>query len=135
MPTIPATVTVRRRLALGLGAAALTATALTGCSAVDTALDCVATADAVATSISELQQAVDTASGDPTQLEESLASIDRNLTSLGDKTDNVDVSKAVDDLADAVAGVREASEGGDATPDLSGVTSAAGELTKVCTPG
>jgi hypothetical protein len=67
-------------------------------------------------------------------LEESLDSIDKNLDDIGDKTDNADVNKAVDNLGDAVGNVRTAVKNGDATPDLSPVTDAAGELTKVCTP-
>ncbi|NEV86592.1 hypothetical protein GUR47_07900 [Streptomyces tendae] len=112
---------------------ALTAGLTTGCDAVDKALDCVRTADAIADSVTELQQAVENAD-DPTQWEESLDSIDKNLDKIGDQTDNTDVNKAVDDLGKAVDNVRTSVENGDETPDLSPVTDAAGELTKVCTP-
>lgn len=112
---------------------ALTAGLTTGCDAVDKALDCVRTADAIADSVTELQQAVENAD-DPTQWEESLNSIDKNLDRIGDQTDNTDVNKAVDDLGKAVENVRTSVENGDETPDLSPVTDAAGELTKVCTP-
>jgi phage shock protein A len=81
-----------------------------------------------------MQQAVENAGDDVTQLEESLDSIDKNLGEIGDKTDNADVSKAVDDLEKAVQNVRTSVENGDATPDVSPITDAAGELTKVCTP-
>jgi len=111
---------------------ALTAGLTTGCDAVDKALDCVRTADAIADSVTELQQAVENAD-DPTQWEESLNSIDKNLDRIGDQTDNTDVNKAVDDLGKAVDNVRTSVENGDETPDLSPVTDAAGELTKVCT--
>ncbi|MYR44904.1 hypothetical protein [Streptomyces sp. SID5910] len=126
----------RRRTAYAaaaLAAAALTVGLTTGCDAVDKALDCVRTADAIADSVTELQQAVENAS-DPTQLEESLDSIDKNLDKIGDQTDNADVNKAVDDLGKAVDNVRTSVHNGDNTPDLSPVTDAAGELTKVCTP-
>ncbi|MFI8945003.1 hypothetical protein ACIGO6_00585 [Streptomyces sp. NPDC053750] len=113
---------------------ALTVGLTTGCDAVDKALDCVQTADAIADSVTALQQAVENASNDPTQLEESLNSIDKNLEKIGDTTDNADVNKAVDDLGKAVDNVRTSVENGDETPDLSPVTDAAGELTKVCTP-
>ncbi|EHN79109.1 hypothetical protein ACWDF1_00490 [Streptomyces coelicoflavus] len=112
---------------------ALTAGLTTGCDAVDKALDCVRTADAIADSVTELQQAVEN-TDDPTQWEESLDSIDKNLGKIGDQTDNADVNKAVDDLGKAVDNVRTSVENGDETPDLSPVTDAAGELTKVCTP-
>ncbi len=127
----------RRRteaVAATLAAVALTAGLTTGCAAVDKALDCVQTADAIADSVTELQQAVDNAANDPTQLDESLDSIDKNLGEIGDKTDNADVNKAVDDLNAAVDNVRTAVKNGDETPDISPVTDAAGELTKVCTP-
>jgi peptidoglycan hydrolase CwlO-like protein len=129
----------RRRSRTAIAAAAIAAVALTaglttGCDAVSKALDCVQTAEAVADSVTELQQAVENASNDPTQIDEALDSIDKNLDDIGDKTDNADVNQAVDDLNKAVANVRTAIKNGDETPDLSPVTSAAGELTKVCTP-
>jgi uncharacterized protein YoxC len=129
----------RRSRRTALAAAAVAAVALTGglttgCDAVDKALDCVQTADAIADSVTALQQAVEAAGNDPTQLEESLNTIDKNLDRIGDKTDNADVNKAVDDLGQAVDNVRTSAENGDATPDISPVTDAAGELTKVCTP-
>ncbi|WP_416982959.1 hypothetical protein [Streptomyces sp. T028] len=126
-----------RRTAIAASAAAVALTlgfTVTGCDAVNKALDCVQTADAIADSVTDLQQAVENASNDPTQLEESLTSIESNLDEIGDKTDNADVNKAVDDLNTAVTNVRTAVENGDNTPDLSPVTDAAGELTKVCTP-
>ncbi|MCD9878620.1 hypothetical protein [Streptomyces guryensis] len=116
-----------------LAAIGLTAGLTTGCDAVNKALDCVQTADTIADNVTNLQQAVENASNDPTQLDQSLASIDKNLDKIGDKTDNADVNKAVDDLNKAVSNVRTAIKNGDKTPDVSPVTDAAGELTKVCT--
>ncbi|GFH33906.1 hypothetical protein [Streptomyces pacificus] len=122
-----------RRIAL----AVVTAVALTGavgCGAVDKALDCVKTADAIATSVDGLSRAVTTASEDPTQLVEALDDIDRELGNLKDTTDNADLSQAVDDLSQGVDNVRTSVENGDATPDITPVTNAAAELGKVCTP-
>ncbi|GGX87200.1 hypothetical protein [Streptomyces anandii] len=113
---------------------ALTLTTTAACSAVNKALDCVQTADSIADSVTDLQQAVRNAANDPTQTDESLAAIDSNLRKIGDKTDDADVNKAVDDLSRAVSNVRTAIKNGDDTPDISPVTDAAGELTKVCTP-
>ncbi|MER5176908.1 hypothetical protein ABT009_00755 [Streptomyces sp. NPDC002896] len=126
----------RRRIstAIALVSLALAAPLAAGCSAVDKALDCVQTADAIADSVTELKQAVDNAANDPTQAGEALDSIEKNLDEIGGKTDNADVDKAVDDLGKAVTNVREAIDSGDETPDISPVTDAAGELTKVCTP-
>ncbi|MET8782634.1 hypothetical protein ACWEQ2_05095 [Streptomyces sp. NPDC004096] len=104
-----------------------------GCDAVDKAIDCVQTADAIADSVTDLQQAVENAANDPTQTEASLDSIERNLDKIGDTTDDVDLDKAVDHLRTSVTNVREAVRNGDKTPDVGPVTDAAGELTKVCT--
>ncbi|MEU7582805.1 hypothetical protein AB0B50_35095 [Streptomyces sp. NPDC041068] len=107
---------------------------LVGCDAVSKALDCVSTADAIADSVTDLQTAVEKAGEDPTQADKALDDIGKNLDEIGDKTDDADVNKAVDDLDKAVDNVRDAIKNGDATPDVSPVTDAAGELTKVCTP-
>ncbi|MEU0598003.1 hypothetical protein ABZ484_07060 [Streptomyces sp. NPDC006393] len=121
-------------IAAATAAVALAVSALTGCDAVDKALDCVQTADSIADSVTDLQQAVQNASNDPTQTDEALAAIEKDLKKIGDKTDNTDVNKAVDDLGKAVDNVRTAVRNGDKTPDVTPVTDAAGELTKVCTP-
>ncbi|MFS0695791.1 hypothetical protein [Streptomyces nitrosporeus] len=123
-----------RRTALAATAVLLTLTAAAGCAGVEKALDCVRTADAIATSVDNLQQAVSNASNDPTQASESLDRIDKELGNLGDTTDDADLSKAVDDLQAGVTNVREAIENGDATPDIAPVTDAAAEIGKVCSP-
>ncbi|WP_406125963.1 hypothetical protein [Streptomyces sp. NBC_00989] len=125
----------RRRIAIAATVAAISLTAglATGCDAVDKAIDCVQTADTIADSVTGLQQAVENAADDPTQTDQSLNSIEKDLDKIGDKTDNADVNKAVDDLSEAVDNVRTAVKNGDDTPDISPVTDAAGELTKVCT--
>ncbi|MGW4751526.1 hypothetical protein [Streptomyces chartreusis] len=129
----------RRRSRITIAAAAIAAVGLTaglttGCDAVNKALDCVQTAEAVADSVTELQQAVDNASNDPTQIDEAIVSIGDNLDEIGSKTDNADLDKATADMRKALLEVQTAVENGDSTPDISGITDAAGELTKVCTP-
>ncbi|MFF5502422.1 hypothetical protein [Streptomyces roseolus] len=125
----------RRTLSLAVAtAAAVTAFALTGCGALDKAMDCVKTADAIATSVGKLQQAVSNASNDVTQIEESLNSISTELGNLKGTTDNADLSKAVDDLTKGVESVRTAVKDGDTSPDITPVTDAAAEIGKVCTP-
>ncbi|MEV4425208.1 hypothetical protein ACN9M0_13000 [Streptomyces sp. R-07] len=126
---------LKRRLALAVATAAALATVLSGCGALDTAMDCVKTADAIATSVNNLQQAVSNASNDVTQIEESLDSISTELGNLKNTTDNADLSKAVDDLTKGVDSVRTAVKNGDTTPDITPITDAAGEVAKVCTPG
>ncbi|MFF1498956.1 hypothetical protein ACFVZR_03535 [Streptomyces sp. NPDC058316] len=123
-----------RRITLALTLTALALTAAAGCGAVDKALDCVRTADAIATGVDNLQQAVSNASNDPTQASEALDAIEKELADLGDKTDNADLGRAVDDLRSGVGNVRDAIDKGDATPDITPVTEAAQEIGKVCTP-
>ncbi|MFD4542536.1 hypothetical protein [Streptomyces bauhiniae] len=126
----------RRRTTViaALAAAALTMGLTTGCDAVNKALDCVQTADSIADSVTDLQQAVENAADDPSRADASLDSIEQNLDRIGDRTDDADVNKAVDGLNSAVSDVRTAIRNGDNTPDVRPVTDAAGELTKVCTP-
>ncbi|MFF6998476.1 hypothetical protein ACFY93_26420 [Streptomyces sp. NPDC008313] len=123
-----------RTAALAVAAVLVALPAAVGCDAVDKALDCVQTADSIADSVTDLQQAVENAKDDPGQADEALDSIDKNLGKISDETDDADINKAVDDLQSAVKNVRTAIDNGDATPDISPVTDAAGELTKVCTP-
>ncbi|HEY9371091.1 hypothetical protein [Streptomyces sp.] len=123
-----------RSIALAVATAAVL-TGLVGCGALDKAMDCVKTADAIATSVDKLQQAVSTASNDPTQIEEALNDINTEMGNLKNTTDNADLSKAVDDLTKGVETVRTAVKNGDATPDIKPITDAATEIGKVCTPG
>ncbi|MFJ7152701.1 hypothetical protein ACIQVT_31670 [Streptomyces sp. NPDC100445] len=125
----------RRRVTAmaAVAAATLTAGLVTGCDAVNKALDCVQTADTIADDVTDLQQAVENAADDPSRADASLDSIEKSLRKIGDRTDDTDVNKAVDDLNRAIANVRAAVRDGDHAPDVGPVTDAAGELTKVCT--
>ncbi|MEU8506086.1 hypothetical protein AB0C40_15485 [Streptomyces brevispora] len=124
----------RHRTALAITTALLAITAAAGCGAIDKAMDCVQTADAIATSVNNLQQAVSNASDDPSQASEALDDIEKELAKLGDKTDNADLSKDVDHLRSGVGNVRDSIDKGDTTPDITPVTDAAKEIGKVCTP-
>jgi methyl-accepting chemotaxis protein len=124
----------RRRTALAVAATMLTLTAAAGCGALDKALDCVQTAEAITDSVGNLQQAISDAGDDPLQIDEALNSIDSELDQLNDKTDNADLSKAVDQLSAGVENVRTAVKDGDNSPDLTPVTDAAAEIGKICTP-
>ncbi|MEU0278054.1 hypothetical protein ACIOGX_05905 [Streptomyces sp. NPDC088147] len=126
--------TRRRRITLALAATAVLALPLTGCGALDKALDCVKTADAIAGSVNDLQQAISNAGDNPLQIDETLNDIDNKLDTLGDQTDNADLGKAVDDLGKGVDNVRTSVENGDNTPDLTPLTDAASEIGKICTP-
>ncbi|WP_406000588.1 hypothetical protein [Streptomyces sp. NBC_00829] len=122
-----------RRIALAV-ATAVVLTGAVGCGALDKALDCVQTADAIATSVNKLEQAVSNASNDATQLNEALDDISTELGNLKDETDNADLSKAVDNLGKGVDSVRTAVKNGDTSPDIKPITDAAAEIGKVCTP-
>ncbi|WP_197358589.1 hypothetical protein [Streptomyces clavuligerus] len=124
----------RRRIALTLATAALVVPIATGCSAIDKALDCVETAEAITKSVDSLTDAAAGAAENPTETREALNTIEKELESLGDKTDDADLSKAVDNLNSGVDSVRKAIEGGDPTPDLNPRKDAAGEIGKVCSP-
>lgn len=129
---------MKRRRTTTLVAAIATAAALStlvGCGAIDKAMDCVQTADAIATSVDRLQQAVGNATDDPTKIDQALDDINAELGKLKDTTDNADLSKAVDDLTQGVDSVRTAVKNGDATPDITPITNAATEVGKICTPG
>ncbi|MEU3185882.1 hypothetical protein ABZ707_17015 [Streptomyces sp. NPDC006923] len=134
MPAFVPTAPVRRRLTLALAAAALAVPLATGCGALDKALDCVQTADTIASSVGKLQQAVSNAGDNPLQVDQALSDIGNELDKLQDTTDNADLGKAVDDLDKALDSVRTSIDGGDATPDLAPVSDAASEIGKVCTP-
>ncbi|MGW3176532.1 hypothetical protein [Streptomyces sp. NPDC001153] len=114
-------------------AVALTAVLATGCDAAHRALDCVRTANAIADSVTDLQQAARDAALEPSKAGTYFDPIDKNLKAIGHQTDNVDVNKAVDDLGRAVDNVRVSIEKGNKSPDLSPVKDSAGELTKACT--
>ncbi|MET9363155.1 hypothetical protein ABZX93_19860 [Streptomyces sp. NPDC006632] len=123
-----------RRTVLAVATAALAVTVTAGCGAIDKAIDCVNTAQAIATSVDNLGKAVGNATDNPAQADRALNDIDRQLSTLKNTTGNADLSQAVDDLNKAVDNVRSAIKNGDNTPDISGVTAAAKEIGKVCTP-
>jgi phage shock protein A len=104
-----------------------------GCDAVDKAVDCAQTARAIATSVDNLREAAERAVDDPTQADESLDAIDKELSDLEGKVDDADLSKAVDDLNEAVTNVRSAMDDGDRTLDIGPVIDAADEISEVCT--
>ncbi|MFJ1597677.1 hypothetical protein [Streptomyces sp. NPDC088261] len=123
-----------RRTALAAAATMLTLSAVAGCGALDKAVDCVQTAEAISDSVGNLQQAISDAGDDPLKIDDALSGINNELDNLNDRTDNADLSKAVDQLSDGVANVRTAVKDGDNSPDLTPITDAATEIGKICTP-
>ncbi|MGW2817892.1 hypothetical protein [Streptomyces sp. NPDC001415] len=114
-------------------AVVLAAALTTGCETAHRALDCVRTANAIANSVNDLQQAARNAALDPPKASTYFDPIEKDLKTIGHQTDNVDVDKAVNDLSQAVNNIRTSLKNGDKIPDLSPVQASAGELTKACT--
>ncbi|TSB17488.1 hypothetical protein OG422_10810 [Streptomyces sp. NBC_01525] len=117
-----------------LAAAALAMPVLTACSAVDKAMDCAHTAAAVANGVDKLQQTAQNAADHPEQTEKALDGLDRDLKGIGDATGDPDLTKALKRMNDGIDNARQAMQDGK-NPDLQPLADAAGELTKVCTPG
>lgn len=109
---------------------ALVAAGLTGCSALERALDC---ADAAATIAGEVQD-VQNAGEDPRAIVTELRDVERTLKDLKQDTDNADVKTAIGDLEVEVTKARKTAEKGQ-VPDVQPVTKAAGDLTDVCAGG
>ncbi|MBB5117753.1 hypothetical protein AF335_04335 [Streptomyces eurocidicus] len=121
----------RTRAVVVLAAAALVLA--TGCSAAQKAVDCARLGIEITNDADDLQRAVTDAADDPGKADRILDTLDKDTRKLKDKTDDTDVSKALDHLQKAVANVRDADRR-NVAPDLTPVKDAAGELTKVCTP-
>ncbi|MBA6438397.1 MULTISPECIES: hypothetical protein [Streptomyces] len=124
----------RRTTAItALAAVALAVPVTVGCSAVEKALDCAQLAVEISNDVDDLQDALTGAAVDPQQADKILDALDKDIDKVGDRTDNADVGKAVDDLQKAVDNVQKSVDSGK-DPDLTPVKDAAGELTNVCSP-
>ncbi|OPF82701.1 hypothetical protein VT50_0206645 [Streptomyces antioxidans] len=124
----------RRTTALtALAAVALAVPVSAGCGAVEKALDCAQLAIEISNDVDNLQDALTGAAVDPQEADKILDSLETDIDKVGDRTDNADVSKAIDDLQKAVDNVQKSVDSGK-DPDLTPVRDAAGELTNVCSP-
>ncbi|GGR97913.1 hypothetical protein [Streptomyces nojiriensis] len=126
---------MKLRIAAVAVAAVLTVPALSACDAISTAMDCANTAVAITDGANDLQQAVSQAGNSPQDAQNALNQIEANLKKIGDQTDNADLGKAIDSMNTAVKNVRTSIESGNSVPDIQPVADAAGEISKVCTPG
>ncbi|MFD4878543.1 hypothetical protein ACFWOB_34945 [Streptomyces sp. NPDC058420] len=139
-----------RRTALfatATAAVALTAGLLTACdptdpsdvSAASDSLNCLKNWNAISDSLKAIHDAGVDAAKDPTRTDESIATINRNLTKIEGDPDSDPgggkVGKAVDDLDKAIADYNESILNGDTTPDSSKIDAAADKLKDVCTTG
>lgn len=122
-----------RRAAGTLAAVLFTLTAAVSCDDLDKALDCVQTADAIASSADELDRTIDNVVENPDEAQKALDDIDKELDKLQDKTDDGELKDAVDKMSTAVKGVRSDIKGGDETPDITPVVEATAEIGDVCT--
>ena len=116
-----------------LAAVAFLAPLTVGCDAVDKALDCGRLAVEISNDVDDLQDAVTGAAVDPTEADKVLDALDQDIDKVGDRTDDTDVGKALDDLRKAVGNVQTSVDSGE-HPDLTPVKDATAELTNVCTP-
>ncbi|MEU9113460.1 hypothetical protein AB0D04_17175 [Streptomyces sp. NPDC048483] len=135
--TSPTTRRTRRPVATALAvltAAALAIPALSACSAVNKAMDCANTAGAVVDSVDKLQRAVGDSLDDPQLAEQTLDSIDRKLKKVRDESSDPDLAAAVDKMNAGIKDARKDIKDAKA-PNLEPISDAAGEMTKVCTPG
>ncbi|MCA6095801.1 hypothetical protein LE181_27015 [Streptomyces sp. SCA3-4] len=103
-----------------------------GCSAAQKAVDCARLGVEITDDVNDLQQAVTDSANGSGRSGKVLDQLDQDTKKLKDKTDNTDVGKALDHLRQAITNARDA-VGRGATPDLTPLKDAAGELTKVCT--
>ncbi|WP_030717980.1 hypothetical protein [Streptomyces sp. NRRL F-2580] len=126
---------MKLRIAAIAVAAVLTVPALSACDAISTAMDCANTAVAITDGANDLQQAVSQAGNSPQDAQNALNQIEANLKKIGDQTDNADLGKAITSMNTAVKNVRASIESGNTVPDIQPVADAAGEISKVCTPG
>ncbi|KUN85363.1 hypothetical protein [Streptomyces griseoruber] len=130
---MPMTRPPRRRTAViasAVAALALTTGLLTGCEFGDT-VDCLSNADDITDSITAINKAGADAIEDPSKTEDSLATIEKNLDKINDRSDDGKVDKAVDKLNRAIEDYnRDILDG--RTPDSSAVDKASAELRDVC---
>jgi len=117
-----------------LAAATLAIPVLSGCGAVQKAVDCAKTATSVVNAADKLQQPADNALIDPKKTQQALDNIDSNLRKLSDEASDPELSKAIDKANKGIKDARKAIENNKA-PDIQPIVDGAGEMTKICTPG
>ncbi|WP_329334206.1 hypothetical protein OG866_12355 [Streptomyces sp. NBC_00663] len=108
-------------IAITAAAVALTAGLVTGCEDSD-ARDCLGNADRITESLKAIHDG------------EFIDTVEKNLGTIDDGTDDGKVDQAVKDLKKAVEDYNEAVLNGDTDPDSSRIDAAAKALTDVCAP-
>ncbi|MGK5545409.1 hypothetical protein ACSNOH_11845 [Streptomyces sp. URMC 127] len=115
-----------------LAAAALALPLAAGCATAQKAVDCARLGIEISNDVDDLQRSVTDTATDTGNAGKILDNLEKDTKKLKDKSSNVDVGKALDHLQKAIGNVRDALRD-DRTPDLTPLTDAAGELSKVCT--
>ncbi|MFE1176699.1 hypothetical protein [Streptomyces sp. NPDC058773] len=119
---------------VALAAATLAIPLLSGCGAVQKAMDCANTASSVVDAVDKLQQAADNAVSEPQKTEQALDDIDKNLRKLSKESSDADLSKAIDKTNEGIKAARKDLDNNKA-PDIQPIVDGTGEMTKICTPG
>ncbi|MEU0118127.1 hypothetical protein ABZ137_31640 [Streptomyces bobili] len=104
---------------------------LTGCE-FDDSWNCLSNADTISDSITAVHRAGIDAVEDPTKTDESVATIEKNLDKIDDKSDDGRVDQAVKSLTEAIEEYNKDIFNGD-SPDSGKTDRASGELRNVCT--
>ena len=123
----------RRAAAIAVAAAVLTAGLVAGCDTSSDTAACFPSGGSIAASLIAIHEAGLDAQNNPGQTAESIAIINENLATIGDRTDNANVNKAVDDLDTAIANYNRSILDGDTDPDTSAINNAVNELANACT--
>ncbi|MEU8681827.1 hypothetical protein [Streptomyces sp. NPDC048611] len=119
---------------VALAAASLAIPLLSGCGAVEKAMDCANTASSVVDAVDKLQKAADNAVNDPQKAQQALDDIDTNLRKLSKDASDPELSKAIDKANDGIKAARKDLDNNKA-PDIQPIVDGTGEMTKICTPG
>ncbi|MGW3008917.1 hypothetical protein ACWC9R_08755 [Streptomyces sp. NPDC001219] len=119
---------------VALAAATLAIPLLSGCGAVQKAMDCANTASSVVDAVDKLQKAADNAVNDPQKAQQALDDIDANLRKLSKDATDPELSKAIDKTNDGIKAARKDLDSNKA-PDIQPIVDGTGEMTKICTPG
>ena len=129
----------RGAAAIAAAAAVLAAGLIAGCDSSGSAdysgysAACFPSGSSIAASLIAIHEAGLDAQNDPGRTAESIAIIDENLAQIGDRTDNANVNKAVDDLDTALANYNRSVLDGDTDPDTTAINNAVNELANACT--
>ena len=123
----------RRAAAITAAAALLAAGIVAGCDSFGDSAACFPSGSSIAQSLIAIHEAGLDAANNPGQTGESISIINENLAQIGDRTDNANVNKAVDDLNTAIANYNRSILDGDTHPDTSAINNAVNELASACT--